>query len=413
MKIGRVERITKSGPCVVFNPDGAVREDDDAKQNSLDEAERLPKFPGLKGPADDLARGITNDLPYEHKALCIMCYIGLQISGCAFLASDPYLQPRFYGAMVGPPGTGKSASEKEVRHAATRAFPDIHIEFSIDSGPALVEALAEHPRTMLVCDEVADTFDKGRQTPGSHNSLFGELLRLYEGNETGRRVVKKNAEPISVTNAHFALIGGATPERFDRMWQGTGGAAGGLQSRFALSFSEQTLPAIRTPNREGVINASCDALRETFKRPRTVKLSGDAQDLIVAWSNEGDRAARPRILDMAKRFSLIVAASDDRAEVDVDTMARGLQFAEYQIAVHEKLMPADSSGWTQAFENRILAFFKRHPEASERDLRRSISPEKYPGGYGSFQQATGNLIRTQKLIKTGTNRVGNTVWKAD
>ena len=136
MKIGRIERIrAKSGPQLIGDAD---------TPQQLVEPEQtaeppLPEFPRLVGPLDDFIRSITHDLPYEYKAVCALAWAGLEMSGCVQLATDPFLQPRFYACMIGPPGTGKSASEKEVRRALGPCFPQIHVEYSVDSGPALIE----------------------------------------------------------------------------------------------------------------------------------------------------------------------------------------------------------------------------------------------------------------------------------
>jgi hypothetical protein len=380
------------------------------RSHEIAETDALPEFPRLRGPLDDLIRGITADLPYEHKAICALVYVGVKISGRVRLASDPFLQPRFYGCMVGPPSTGKSASEKEVRREIEPILGDVHYEFSIDSGPALVEALEEFPRLVYTPDEMADAFEKARQTPTGRNSLFGEWLRLFESNSTGHRVLKKNAASVSLTNVHFAIVGGATPERFDRMWMGTSGASGGLQSRFVLSFSETPMPNIRTPNRDDVVRVAVEALGKNIPMDGYIRMSGDAQDLIATnWASTDS----PRALDMAKRFALMLAASESKLEVDLDLMQRGLQFARYQIAVHEKLMPVDAHGWTQAFENKIIAYFKRHTQATERDLRRALVPERHPGGYGSFSQACRNLVSCQKLVSVGSNHAGKPIWELD
>ena len=80
-------------------------------------------------------RAITSDLPYEHKSLCTLAYLGLAMSGRVHLASDPYLQPRFYSCMIGSLLYGQERYGKEVRRLMTRTFPEIHVEFSIDWYP--------------------------------------------------------------------------------------------------------------------------------------------------------------------------------------------------------------------------------------------------------------------------------------
>jgi hypothetical protein len=393
-----------------------IQEPETADEPQLStQEESSPQFPRLPGQLGNLIDAITCDLPYEHKALSTLAYIGLKLSGRVRLASEPFLQPRFYACMVGPPGTGKSSAEKEVRRALFGAVLEgVQYELSIDSGPALVEALAENPRIIYAPDEMADAFEKAKQTATGRNSLFGEFLRLYESNETARRVVKKNAEAIHLSNVHFAMIGSATPERFERMWTGTSGASGGLQSRFVLSFSEKALPIIKTPSDEQALSLAVGELADILNADQPViRLSNDAQDWIQDWAAFKDLSDSPRVLDMAKRFALVLAACNRTDEVDGETMRRALAFADYQIAVHERLMPRDAAGWVQAFENRIIAFFERHGRATERQMRQRIVPERYQGGYGSFQQACRNLVGTGKLKQAGKTRKNTPIWELD
>ncbi len=380
------------------------------------EPEPLPEFPQLIGPLHDLIDGITHDIPYSYKALCAVTCAGLKISGRVKLATDPNLQPRFYGLMIGEPNTGKSAADKEVRNAmATVLAGDVWIEYSVDSGPALVEALAERPRLLLAPDEMADQWEKGRATQGGHNSLFGEILRLYESNSTGRRVVKKNAEPFKLDGLHFAIIGGATEARNQHMWMGTAGASGGLQSRMCLAHSDAEQPPIKTPNRQDQINCAITALAGNLFPDRTLFLNPTAQQAIIEWHERTEKNKAARVLDHAKRFAIVLAAASNLNEIDGDAMKRGLAFADYQIALSARFMPEDAFGYAEAFENRILAYFHRHKNkpASDRQIRKDVCPEKFPGGFGAFSTALKNLKGCQKMTQNGSNRLSNPLWIID
>ncbi len=379
------------------------------------ENEPLPEFPRLPGPLGKLVEAITPDLAYEHKALAALTYIGVAISGRVRIKSEPYLQPRFYACSVGVAGTGKSAADKEVARSVLPLTPHVNAVLSLDSGPACVEILGEHPRTIYRPDELADAFEKAKQTTGSRNSLFGEFLRLYESNETGRGVIERNGGCKPVENAHFAMCASATKDRFERIWQGTSGAASGLQSRFVLSYSEQGLPDIKTGNDEAKLAQAKAELAAILQREEIgdLLLSEDAQEAIFWWSAVVDRGKHTRVLDMAKRFALIVAATCGESTLTGDTMRLGLQFADYQLALYQKLMPDDSANWTQAFENKILAYFGKHPRKTKRDCRNSIKPEGCPGGYGAFNQALSNLERAAALVRAGENRVGTPLWMRD
>jgi hypothetical protein len=388
--------------------------DDTPEVEHTAENEPMPEFPRIPGPIGALLDAITPDLSYDHKALAALTYFGLALSGKARIKSEPFLQPRFYACSVGLPGTGKSAADKEVSRALLPLMPAVRAELSIDSGPALVEVLVQHPLTIYRPDELAEAFEKAKVTSGSRNSLFGEFLRLYESNETGHAVIERNGGSVSITDAHFAIYGSATKERFDRIWQGSSGGASGLQSRFVLSYSERPLPPIKTGNDEEKLATAQTALAAILERGEIyVRLSDEAQEKIIWWTMEADRGRHTRLLDMAKRFALIVAVTCGEDTITGDVMGLGLKFADHQMALYEKLMPDDAANFVQAFENKILGYFGKHPSKTARECRNWIKPEKCPGGFGAFNQAFGNLQKANALVAVGRSRKGTPLWSAD
>jgi len=379
------------------------------------ENESLPEFPRLPGPLGKLVDAITPDLAYDHKAIAALAYVGVALSGRVRIKSEPFLQPRFYACSVGLAGTGKSAADKEIARAILPLMPDVNAELSLDSGPALVEILGEKPRTLYRPDELADAFEKAKQTTGSRNSLFGEFLRLYESGETGRAVIERNGGCKSVENAHFAICASATTDRFERIWAGTSGAASGLQSRFILSFSDKSLSDIKSGNDEMKMEQARAELAAvlSLEEIQDVILSEEAQEAIFWWSSGVDRGKHSRVLDMAKRFALIVAATCGESTITDATMKLGLQFADYQLALYKKLMPDDAATFVQAFENKILRFYDKHPNSPERQCKKSIKPENCPGGFGPFSQAWRNLTHADAIIRTGMTRSNTVLWSRD
>jgi hypothetical protein len=374
--------------------------------------ESFPEFPRLTGALGRVVDAITPDIPYEHKALTVLTYAGLKISGRVRFA-PPYrhLQPRFYACLVGPFGSGKSAAQEEVSRALSE-LPGVHVEFSVDSGPALVEALEEHSHLLYMPDELSDALQKAR-----HGKLLGQLLRLYEHNETGRRVVNKNGGPTKLTNVHFAMVASATPEGFRDTWQGFRGRGSGLQSRFVLAFSEKRMPTVRTPNDEPALEKAVRELADVLDKddPQEIAMDPECIDLTY-FAFEGaaaDALALPRVVDMGRRFALILAACNGLSEIDEETAKLAVEFSYYQRKVFERLMPDDASNPIQALENRIIRFFQKHKRANHREVRNHIKPEYSPGGFRCFNQAFDSLVRSGKLKGDGSNRAGKEIWKLD
>jgi hypothetical protein len=142
-------------------------------------------------------------------------------------------------------------------------------------------------------------------------------------------------------------------------------------------------------------------------------MSEAAQNLVHEWSSTYLEGLPPRALDMAKRAAIISASANASAAVDEQIMSWALAFADYQVKLKARLMPLDSDGNVQAFENRILAFYDRVKEASERDLRNNLKPERHAGGFTAFQKAKDSLIRAGALVSGRKNRSGRPIYRRD
>ncbi|MGA8023916.1 MAG: bifunctional DNA primase/polymerase [Candidatus Acidiferrales bacterium] len=168
-------------PCV----EGSQSEIGDGETEPEIVDEPIPEFPAITGSIQDLAEALCPDIPREFKIMAVVTRVGLAISGKVQLEGELHLQPRFYTCFIAEPGRGKTAAIKETRIINT-AFREVP---SVDSAPALVDAFAESsgsPRCILLSpDEAVDLFEKGKTSRDSRNSLFTELLKLYEDNVTG------------------------------------------------------------------------------------------------------------------------------------------------------------------------------------------------------------------------------------
>jgi hypothetical protein len=379
--------------------------------------DELPEFPRLPGPIGKLVEGITLDIPYEYKALAAVTYVGIALSGRVCLKSEPFLQTRFYSCNIGSANSGKTAADNVVGTYLSPWLSDVNCQLSIDSGPALVEILESHPRTLYRPDELGDAFEKAKVTSNSRNSLFGEFLRLYQSNQTGRSVIDKNGGPKNVYNVHFAICGSATPNRFANMWTGSLGSSSGLQSRFCLSFSDKKMPHKKTLDDAQMVSEAVNELCKIINAPTfdDIAMSNGAELAIEFWAIEhGPELEKyERVMDMTKRLALLLTVTLGETSVSEETMSVALQFGAYQIAAYQRFMPDDSVSYVQMFENKILRFFERHPNKTERECKKSIKPERCPGGVGVYTMAWRNLTRADAIIKTAINRAGKALWSVD
>jgi hypothetical protein len=379
----------------------------------------LPEFPQITGSIAELSDALCPDIPREFKIMAAVTRVGLMLAGKVSLETEPHLQPRFYTCAIADKGRGKSAANNEV---ARRLNPlaDYHNIPSVDSGPALVDAFSEEDanidrethlaKVLLNPDEMIDLFEKAKLSRDGRNSIFTELLRLFEGNDTGNRA-RKAGQPIELTNAALAIIGGATPEGYDQMWIGSRGASGGLQSRFTLvTTTAPPIPTMPRQSDEQKIRAALERIKnQTHRSNLLLGMTEEAAGMLTDWWNKEPRESNStvRITDLVKRFLMVLAVTNDKDKIDRDLMTVGVQFGEYQIAVREMFMPVDSFSWTQAFENKIIAVHEKHGPMTRDRCRKLTRPERSPGGFGEFLKAYSNLVHADVLAIKGRTQRAN------
>ena len=374
--------------------------------------ETLPDFPRLTGSLAELSDALYPNIPRDFKLMAAVTHWGLMRSGLDTLENESHLQPRFYTCFIKEAGWGKSAAISEIRKFMQIVSDGYCVTSSVDSGPALVDEFSEvtaklppmmenkSARLLLDPDEMRDLFEKAKVSPQSRNSLFTEMLKLYEDNRTGNRSRKSGKSQLK--NAHLAIIGGATPDGFATMWTGTGGGSGGLQSRFVLvTTNAPRMPIDRAVSNLEAVSAAVERLRKQAEQPgQSIQITEEASRMLRFWwaGSARDKASETRADDMAKRLAIVLAVTNDTTTVGPDLMAQAIQFGDYVIAVRERFNPADSYSWTQAFEGMILAAAqKQQTGMTFRDFQRVIHPARKPGGLGPFKMAWQNVLATGML----------------
>lgn len=368
--------------------------------------EALPEFPRITGSIHEFADALCPDLPYELKVMAAITRVGLALSGQVHLDGELYLQPRFYTCFIAEAGRGKTAAIKETR---VLNF-GYHTVPSVDSAPALVDAFAEHsedPRRLLLApDEAVDLFEKAKTSRDSRNSLFTELLKLYEDNVTGNRA-RRNGSPIEIDNAHLAILCGATPSGYDAMWTGSRGASGGLQSRFVpIITTAPPIPQKQRPSDSERVRRALERIERQITGcwPTLITMTPEAEEAFAKWWRSSPRMkpSEVRVESIVKRFLMVLAVTNDVHVIDTDLLAIGTTFGDYVIAVRERFNPADAVSWTQHFEKKIEAVHERAAVPITRNqCRRLLHPDRYPGGYGEFVRAYSNLIQAGRLVAMG------------
>jgi hypothetical protein len=414
--------------------------------------ERFPECPIFSGALTDLAGALYPSLPLEFKQWGMIVRWGVMRSGLDRLENEPHLQPRFYTVLVSPPNRGKTASIKESYSAINdvvkaakaktadnkkvRSFADVEALPSADSGPFLVQELFnvakeankqyidsicsdDRAKILLDPDELSDVFEKARTSVGRVSTLFIELLKLHSNNRTGNGT-KQNGNR-SVDNAHLAVLAGTTTKKYPMLWTGTGGGVDGLVSRFlAITTNSEQVPPVQLPSDFMAAKIATDKLAHLAHLPgQTIRLSKEATQRLTEWwlGFDNGKESATRILEAVKQLLIVLAVTNapdghggTELTVGVELVEQAIRFADYEIAVRERLNPGDSWTHVQAMENQIIAWARKHTARrnpkSRNDFRRGIHPQRMPGGLGTFRYAWDNCVNTGVLKVREQNQRG-------
>lgn len=388
--------------------------------------EKLPDFPQFTGSLGDLCDALSPDIPYPFKFMTAVTHMGLIRSGLDTLAAEPHIQPRMYVALLAQPGRGKTAAINEISKIMKTLTNNYKVFSSIDSGPALVDAFNEQvtqgilkadvndnlsdcatAKILLSPDEIRGIFEKAKITAGSRNSMLDEILKLYEGNNTGNRARGAKTK-INIENAHLGIVGGATESSYAAMWTGTGGASDGLQSRIVpVGIEDRKMPSMQRPPDAEKLTATIQRLVEQVKQPAArFTISEDAFELYDSWWRLKDQTkpSETRIDGIVKRLLIVLARTNDVQIIDVDMMRSAISFGDYIIFCRDKYNPLDAQTWSQMFENLIIVTFQKHGNLSANNCRRLVRPERRPGGVGPFSIAFRNLCTAGMLREVATTQ---------
>jgi Bifunctional DNA primase/polymerase, N-terminal/Primase C terminal 1 (PriCT-1) len=392
-----------------------------------DEPEQpLPDFTSMiTGSIADLARAWEHDLPMEFKVMTLVTKIGLALSGKITLEGYENLQPRFYTTLIAPRWYGKTAVIE------TSGFDDRELydtAFSLDSGPVLVRNfLARHsylhpdaltltpdPLALLLSpDEIKDVFEKSKSSKESKDSIQTKLLRLHDSNKVGNNTLRGGN--VNLTTAHFAMLGGATPEGYDGMWINTGGGMNGMQSRMsAVGTNNGQVPQRRRPSDKNIVAVNRVRIMAQIRSVSqgTLMPTTEEAETVMAdwWTPQSKIPQSSRVPDIVRRLAEVYAVTNDMDSITEAIMRMALPFGDHLIAMRVKYNPQDSVSNVQAMENRIEDCYKKYGDMADRQLMRRVQPARYPGGYQAFGSARramkdAGAIRSKGKVRHGQYKV--------
>lgn len=310
------------------------------------------------------------------------------------------VHPNLYNVKIGPTSTGKSEGDKAMVKAIREHVTGFYGPSDFASGPALLRALADNPRCMIVIDEGTSLFRRSGKADTVADGKREALLELYSA--SGGIIEKAYSDKknnIIIDCPCFSLTANATPalfesiehqdfvtgilQRFD-FWCYDGPAprrtrANSDENRPLAAFAEgiaairAAIPGSTPGNMVGVLPGSPVALAiDPQADDRLQQWSDTVIDRVNAVDDDGSRGIMSRSYDLGIKYAMVHWAA---TRVTGGALALSAADIEYGIAVAWML-----AGWKiNRLRNRVTCGdFDRDCELFKESIRRAVGADRRP-----------------------------------
>ena len=268
-----------------------------------------------------------------------------------------------------------------------------HIEQGIGSAEGLARVLAQYPDTLLAYDELRSLLDKAK---AQSSVLLPMIAGLYEGHEWDNTI--KNSQ-IHVTNARLSLIGCATGDTYEAMWDRQAVAIGLPNRLFIVTASRERKIAFPVePNAEKLRCIHSRIVAQVAAShagavPRRFPVDDEAKAAFEKWYIALPSSPHTTRLDtLGRSLMVLFAVTMNKAQVDAEVIGLVLQVLDYEFRVRIATDPIDADNAIAKLEEKIRRYLRIHPDSSVRNVRRNINADRQ--GIWAFQHAIENLTKS-------------------
>jgi hypothetical protein len=333
------------------------------------------EFPNhvMKGSMGDFARlhSDGSECPYEFAFMAGLTAFGAVVAHKLQLVKDGLkVRSNLYTVLLGPTGCKKSTA---LRYADDLLKATGHLTTLKDNGngfmlPALLfpgtgsgEGIAKlfkhgYDRILLSIDEFQSALAKAR----IENSTLGPLLTtLFDSTDAANAVSK---ETLSVTGKHLSLYGAITTASWDGIWsKGTERELGLLNTLFLVSGVPRD--KVLFPNKPDAdkYNMLVERVRKQIEKAGPLAMSDEANAQFNNWYEDLDitQEESVRLDSFGKKIALVLAATMDKAEIDLEVAKSTVDLLHYQLKVRKLLAPSAAQNAQAAMEQKIQKALER------------------------------------------------------
>lgn len=365
----------------------------------------------MTGLAGEFAELYSRHLesPPEFFYMSFQTCLGSAISSGLRLASELAQQPRLFTILLGESADARKSSAMNKTtdffniigndiNSFLTAF-SFEVSWGVGSAEGLQKRMDDNPQLLLCLDEFRSFTSKS----GIESSVLLPCVNsLFESNRYENQTKKSR---ITLDDAHLSMLAASTIETWEQIWTPTFTAIGFYNRLFIVPGNRTKRIAFPEKIPQEVKDDLAKRLLERIEKICKLKelaVSEEGLEIYRHWYEALVPSVHTKRLDTyALRFMPLLALSDDKEEVDAETVKKAIALCNWQYKVRQRYDPIDADSNMAKMEGKIRRAL-RSGEKTLRDLKKAVHAER--AGLWVFNTALENLRKSGDIRGLGKNK---------
>ena len=365
----------------------------------------LNGFPEILNPnsiADQWANVYASYLesPPQFFYMAFLTCLGLILSDRITLKSEIRPEPRLYTVLLGESALTRKSTAIDLTVDFFREHVTDWAECrGVGSAEGLEDRLKANKNLLLVIDELKAFVGKCKI---EGRVLLPCVTTLFESN---RYEAHTRSHKISLNDIHLGLLGAATTETYETMWNSAFIDIGLLNRLFLVPGNAErrfSLPRIIPSEMKEYFSKAIKTVLQFANMKQEYTLTTRAEELYEMWYISLENSVHIRRLDTyATRFMPLLAVCEFKEEIDADLTERVTTLMNWQLEMRRELDPVDADNAVARMEEKIRRILTSG-DKTDRDLRRATHADR--AGLWVFSAAKRNLRQAGEIKYSAKNK---------
>jgi len=360
-------------------------------------------FEVLKGLAGTFAAVFSShtESPAQFYFFAFLTVLGSILSDKLCIASQIATEPRLYTLLLGESADDrKSTAISQTVKFFQESFSLLgqNAAFGVCNGVGSAEGLqlqiAQTNRLVLCLDEFKAFVGKSKIET---SVLLPCVTTLFESTEYESRTRHSD---IKLKDAHLSILAASTVDTYESCWTPQFTAIGFNNRLWLVTGTGQrkfAVPPKIPPEILAKLRSDLWGVLQRFSGKCEFHFEADAFEFFDAWYKSREQSVHARRLEgYALRLMPLLAVSDGKTSIDLDTVGKALLLCDWQLEVRKLYDPIDADNAIAKVEEKIRRTLGAKGPQKDWELKKATHANR--DGLWKYEKAKENLIRAEEII---------------